>query len=78
MTTEPKPERLTYSVEEAAEVLGISRAFAYECVNRGEIPHLRIGRRILIHKSALHKFVEGATTSEPTAPLASYILHSSS
>jgi len=48
MTTEPKPERLTYSVEEVAEVLGISRAFVYECVNRGEIPHLRIGRRILI------------------------------
>jgi excisionase family DNA binding protein len=65
MTGEPAPQRLTYSVEEAAELLGISCAFAYECVNRGEIPHLRIGRRILIPRSALHKFVEGATTSEP-------------
>ena len=61
MGSEPNRERLTYSVEEAAELLGISRAFAYECVSRGDIPHLRIGRRILIPKSALHKFVEGAT-----------------
>jgi excisionase family DNA binding protein len=59
MSSDPPPERLTYSVEEAARLLGISRAFAYECIARGEIPHLRIGRRILVPRSALHKFVEG-------------------
>ena len=64
MAGEPNRERLTYSVEEAADVLGISRAFAYECVSRGHLPHLRIGRRILIPKSALHMLVEGATESE--------------
>lgn len=64
--SEPKRERLTYSVEEAADLLGISRAFAYEAVNRGEIPHLRMGRRILIPRSALHKLVEGATTDVRT------------
>ncbi|MHB8448847.1 MAG: helix-turn-helix domain-containing protein [Mycobacteriales bacterium] len=30
----------------------MSRAFAYEAVNRGEIPHIRIGKRILIPRSA--------------------------
>lgn len=54
------PDRLTYTVEEAAAVLGISRAFAYEAVHRGEIPHLRIGRRILIPRSALTQLVESA------------------
>jgi excisionase family DNA binding protein len=39
------PERLTYTVEEAADALGISRAGAYEAVHRGEIPHLRSSRR---------------------------------
>jgi excisionase family DNA binding protein len=60
----PEAERLVYSVEEAAELLGISRAFCYEAVNRGEIPCLRIGRRILIPRSALHKFVEGARADD--------------
>lgn len=39
-------ERLTLTVEEAAAAPGISRAFAHEAVNRGEIPHVRIGRRV--------------------------------
>ena len=40
--------RLTMTVSEAARLLGISRAFAYEAVARDEIPHIRIGHRILI------------------------------
>ena len=41
-------KRRTYSVEEAAKVLGISRSTAYECVKAGEIPALRFRRRIVI------------------------------
>lgn len=55
-------------VEEAAKLLGISRAFAYECVNRGEIPHIRLGDpnggRILIPHSALHRLVESAGVTD--------------
>jgi excisionase family DNA binding protein len=40
-------------VEEVALLQDISRSFAYEAVGRGEIPHVRIGRRILVPKSAL-------------------------
>jgi excisionase family DNA binding protein len=58
LPSEP-PVRLTMSVEEAAIVLGISRTFAYEAVARGEIPCIRIGRRILIPKMALEKMVSG-------------------
>jgi excisionase family DNA binding protein len=47
------------SVEEAAIVLGISRTFAYEAVARGEIPCIRIGKRILVPKVALEKMLEG-------------------
>jgi excisionase family DNA binding protein len=50
-------ERLTLTVEEAAQLLGISRAFAYEAVRRGEIPSIKIGRRVLVPKAALHKLV---------------------
>jgi len=46
-------QRLTYSVDEAAEVLGISRASAYEAIRKGEIPHIKIGKRILIPRVML-------------------------
>src|ERR1700690_1153588 len=36
-------ERLDYTVAEAGEMLGISRAFAYELVARGELPVIRLG-----------------------------------
>jgi excisionase family DNA binding protein len=46
-------DRLVYTVAEAAQLLGVSRAFAYELVARGEIPVIRLGRRILIPKMRL-------------------------
>ncbi|MDE3205945.1 MAG: helix-turn-helix domain-containing protein [Acidobacteriota bacterium] len=36
--------------------LGISRASAYEAVRRGDIPAIRIGRRILVPRVALQRF----------------------
>jgi len=48
--------RLVFSVEDA-QLLGISRSFAYEAVQRGGIPSMRIGRRILVPKAALHRFL---------------------
>ncbi len=53
----PVEDRLTLTVEEAATLLGISRAFAYEAVGRGEVSSIRIGRRILVPKAALNKLV---------------------
>jgi excisionase family DNA binding protein len=49
--------RLVFTVEEAARLLGISRSFAYEAVQRGEIPSMRIGRRILVPKVALERLL---------------------
>jgi excisionase family DNA binding protein len=54
-------DSLVFTVTEAAELLGISRAFAYELAARGELPVLRLGRRLVIPKKALLKFVEGTT-----------------
>jgi excisionase family DNA binding protein len=51
---------LTISVEEAATVLGISQTFAYEAVAYGEIPCIRIGRRILVARIALNRLMESA------------------
>lgn len=53
---------LTVSVEEAAALLGISRALAYELVRRGDLPCLRLGRRVVIPRKAVENFIEAATT----------------
>ena len=44
---------MVFTVEETAEVLRISRGSAYEAVRTGQIPSVRIGRRILIPRQLL-------------------------
>jgi excisionase family DNA binding protein len=51
-------ERATLTVSEAARLLGISRNSAYQGIMTGEIPHIKIGRRILVPKVALMKLLE--------------------
>jgi excisionase family DNA binding protein len=46
-------ECLTYTVEEAGRLLGVGRATAYSGVRSGDIPSLRIGRRVVVPKHAL-------------------------
>ena len=52
--------RMTVTVEEAAEILGISRAFAYTLVRREELPSLRLGRRLVVPRRALERLLEGS------------------
>jgi excisionase family DNA binding protein len=51
-------ETLTLTVSEAAALLGISRAFAYELVARDELPAIRLGRRILVPTRRLLRLVQ--------------------
>jgi len=51
-------DKLTLSIEEAAKVLGIGRNLCYERVKTGEIPVIKIGRRLLVPKKALEKLLE--------------------
>ena len=44
---------MVVTVPEAARLLGISRTHAYELVARGELTHLRLGRRIVIPKHSI-------------------------
>ncbi len=43
----------TISVEEAGELLGISRRSAYRAAARGELPTLRLGRRLVVPTAKL-------------------------
>ncbi len=53
-------EPLVFTVEEARHRLGLSRGGCYEAIRRGEIPSIRIGKRILIPKSALLRLLDGS------------------
>jgi len=54
-------KRLTLSVEETARLLGIGRNLCYDRVKTGEIPVIKIGRRLLVPRSALEKLLANPT-----------------
>ena len=56
MTLDPT-ETPTVTVERAAEVLGIGRGSAYEAARTGELPTIRIGRRLLVPTALLLKML---------------------
>jgi excisionase family DNA binding protein len=49
--------RLAFSINEAAESLGISRGTVYEAIRAGRFPALRLGRRQLIPVEGLRRWV---------------------
>jgi excisionase family DNA binding protein len=72
-------DRLVLTIAEAAEVLGISRAFAYELATRGELPVIRLGRRRLVPRKALlamlgEDMVPPPSERQPVVPASLYRL----
>lgn len=54
-------ERLTYSISEAAVILGIGKGLCYELARRGELPGLvKLGRkRYVVSRTALTRLLSG-------------------
>jgi excisionase family DNA binding protein len=50
--------RLVYSVDEAADLLGIGRTFMFHLVATGEIDSFKIGKRRKIPRDALDRYIE--------------------
>jgi excisionase family DNA binding protein len=57
--SESTVSRATVTIVEAAKRLGIGRNQAYEAAHRGEIPSIRIGKRILVPVAALDRLLNG-------------------
>ena len=49
---------MTYNIEEAAQLLGIGRNSCYEAAKRGEIPSVRLGKRLVVPRAALDRLLE--------------------
>ena len=56
---EVKDESKTATIDEVARELGIGRNQAYAAARRGEIPTIRIGKRILVLKEPLKRLLSG-------------------
>jgi excisionase family DNA binding protein len=55
----PFAERLAYSPDEAAELLGISRELVHDLLRTGQLGSVKAGRRRLIAKHHLETFLAG-------------------
>lgn len=51
-------EKIVYTMNDLIQLLGIDTVKAYQLVKQPGFPALRIGRRILIPKEGLHKWLE--------------------
>jgi excisionase family DNA binding protein len=61
-------ERKTLTIPEACEMLGISRCAGYEAAKRGEIPTVRVGKRVIVPRRQFEtKFRIADDTPEPQA-----------
>jgi len=62
-TPPPSDHRLTVNRREAAQMLGISERLLWTLTNAREVPHVRIGARVLYPIDALKQWIEDRTSS---------------
>lgn len=53
-----KHEKLTLSVPEAAQIVGVSQSKMYEIVKIKGFPTIQIGRRLLVSAKGLERWIE--------------------
>ena len=53
------------TVSQVADLLGIARNSVYQAAAAGEIPSMRVGRRILFAKRSLEVWLSGGTIGSP-------------
>jgi excisionase family DNA binding protein len=64
-------ERLTLTVEQAAEKAGISRSLAYNLARQGRLPGaLRLGHRLIVSRRTFEHYLngDGAGLAPPPVP----------
>lgn len=50
-------EQMTYSIEEAAKLIGVSKSFMYKLARNQEVPVLKLGKRLVIPRHKFHEFI---------------------
>lgn len=52
-------EKLVYNATEMAEVLGISRSYAYQLIKQKKVPVIEIGNKLMVPKKQLQRWIDG-------------------
>ena len=61
-------ESATLSVVEAGRIVGLGRCAAYRAANRGDLPTIRIGGRLLVLRRPLERLLDGGESNRCTDP----------
>jgi excisionase family DNA binding protein len=61
LTSGRQSERIAYSVDEVAEITGLSRDLLYDQMRAGRLGYIKIGRRRVITRQHLEAFLAGGT-----------------
>lgn len=56
----PTPESDVMNADEVAAFLGVDRTTVYDFAGRGEIPHQRLGKRLLFRRGALVSWLDSS------------------
>lgn len=56
-------DALVLTIPEAACAIGVSARTYYAAAARGEVPAIRIGRRLVVPEAALHRFLESGVVT---------------
>jgi excisionase family DNA binding protein len=60
-------ERMAYNIRETAEALGLHPNTVYELISSGKLPACRLGRKILVSKLELSKWLVEQSNNTPPA-----------
>jgi excisionase family DNA binding protein len=63
--TDRLPDRLVLTVEEVATLLGVSRWLVQQAARTGELPCIRLGRRILFPRTRIEAIIGGEPSVDP-------------
>lgn len=72
LTIDELRQRIAVKPEAAFEALDLSRSSGYDAIKRGEIPSIRVGRRLLIPVVPLLRML-GADVAPTAAPTALHV-----
>lgn len=60
---DPDQQPLLLSVPDAARLLGVGKTFCWEMVYGGQLPSVRLGRRVLVPRAAIERLAQGAASA---------------
>ena len=56
-----KPDRLSYTIEDARSVIGIGRSSIYKLIDEGKLTRIRVAGRSLIKADSVRRLIDEAT-----------------